>query len=438
MIISNYKIIQEIGRGGMGVVYKAKHMHKNIPSVAIKALNKSLTMDTQTKSRFKREATLQESLKHKNIVKIVDYIEEGNSCFIVMDYFKSRTLERMIGREIGPIPYQRVLPLFTQILDGISYAHKKGIIHRDVKPSNILVGKNDIVKLTDFGIAKIAGDNKLTQEGTIMGTGPYMSPEQITGQISKLSNSTDIYSLGVTLYEMLAGRLPFESPELFDLQHSICHSKPDNPTNFYPHIPDYIEKAVLKAIEKKDVNRFHSCEEFKNALLRNNVVKMNSKGETWKIGRASDNNIILKHSKSSRYHAQIIQQDDNHYKLIDLKSRNGTFIGNVKIGAPSRIKRGQLIKFGSETLNWNDIDKPRDKMLTKDIPIDFESEDSLNIDYEENKKGNGFKIWGILIVVSWFFRQVAWQGGGPWNHNIVGYILFMLFIGFLINNWLKK
>ena len=110
----------------------------------------------------------------------------------------------------------------------------------------------------------------------------------------------------------------------------------------------------------------------------------------------------------------------------------------MKISAPSRIKRGQLIKFGSETLNWNDIDKLMDKMLTKDIPIDFESEDSLNIDYEENKKGNGFKIWGILIVVSWFFRQVAWQGDDPWNHNIVGYILFMLFIGFLINNWLKK
>ena len=449
MKIDNYNIVEEIGRGGMGIVYKGKHTTKNIPSVAIKSLYSSLNIDAEIRARFRREATLQRSLNHQNLIKLIEYIEENNSSYIIMEYFKSRTLEKMIGREVGPIPYERVLPIFTQILDGVSYAHKNGIIHRDIKPSNILIGKDDLVRITDFGIAKLVGDKKFTKDGTIIGTGPYMSPEQITGDMHKLGNTTDIYSLGITLYEMLAGCLPFPSKDLHEMQKSICNDIPLKPTEHYPHIPDYIVNAVLKAIEKNSTNRFQTCDSFKSALLNSNIkINVIHDSLAISIGRASDNNIVLNDSQISRYHARI-EVCDNVMTLIDDKSINGTYVNGEKIISTRKITGNEKIQLGKISLDWKLIktllEKPviEQKPLMEKEELSFEKSSDpksiVNVNKSpKNKKGTWFLVWGILVIATWIFRQIAWQGGDPWDHNAGGYFFIIIIAGILLYKWLGK
>ena len=205
--IQSYEIIDIIGHGGMGIVYKARHEFRK-ETVVIKTLHPQYALDPELRKRFKNEASILNNLDHPNIVKVLDFIEEPDSLNIVMEYAEGRTLDKIIGEEVGPIPYEKALVLFEQILLGVSYAHQNGVIHRDLKPGNIIITKDNKVKITDFGIAKIEGGGSHTKTGTKMGTLYYMSPEQIRGE--RVDERSDIYSLGITLYEMLAGRLPFE------------------------------------------------------------------------------------------------------------------------------------------------------------------------------------------------------------------------------------
>ncbi|MCX7612001.1 MAG: serine/threonine protein kinase, partial [Ignavibacterium sp.] len=201
--IQSYEVIDIIGAGGMGVVYKARHLFSN-KIVAIKSLSNQYCIDPEIRKRFKNEAFILNKLRHPNIVEVIDFIELPDELHLIMEYVEGRTLDKIIGQEVGPIPYQRALPIFNQILDGISYAHKQGIIHRDIKPSNIIVTPDNRVKITDFGIAKLQDTTQHTRTGTRMGTLYYMSPEQIRGE-KEIDERSDIFSLGITLFEMLAG-----------------------------------------------------------------------------------------------------------------------------------------------------------------------------------------------------------------------------------------
>ncbi|NJO00664.1 MAG: serine/threonine protein kinase [Bacteroidia bacterium] len=211
--ILNYKVESLLGEGGVGKVYLATHTQLG-RKVAIKALNPDLVNNHEVRERFRNEATTLSSLQHVNIITLYDYLEEDRGLFLIMEYADGNSLDKYILRSTGLIPEQKVIFFFNQLLEGVAYAHNKGIIHRDIKPSNIIITKDADVKILDFGIAKILkeGQRNITKTGTKLGTVLYMSPEQVEGKF--VDKRTDIYSLGVTLFEMLAGRPPYNEADL--------------------------------------------------------------------------------------------------------------------------------------------------------------------------------------------------------------------------------
>ncbi len=263
--LEGYRIEEKIGEGGMGVVYKATHLKRNSP-VALKVLHSHLARDTTIVSRFRTEAQIMKRLDHPNLVKLYDFIEDSNCLVLVMEYVNGGTLDNFIGKKVGPIPYEKAIPLFGQMLDAVSEVHKHGILHRDIKPSNIILTKDDTVKVTDFGIAKVAGNTGVTSTGTMVGTLFYMSPEQIKGEV--VDKRSDLYSLGVTFYEMLSGNMPYSTTTTdFQIMHAIANENLPDPRLSYPHIPDWVVAAMYKAVQKKKSKRFSTCMEFKDYLL---------------------------------------------------------------------------------------------------------------------------------------------------------------------------
>jgi serine/threonine protein kinase len=260
--IGNYRIVEKLGEGGMGVVYKGVDVFLDRP-VAIKVLSSELARNPELVERFKAEAKAQANLNHTNLATLFAFLVQDGNAVMVMEYVDGETFGQMIQRR-GPIPSQDSVPLFKQALLGIGAAHRMGIIHRDIKPSNLMLRRDGIVKVMDFGIAKLMGTRGMTRTGTQMGTVAYMSPEQI--QNRGVDIRSDIYSLGVTLYEMLSGHIPFESDSDFQIMHDHVATPPPLPTRYYPYIPKGIENVVLRALEKSADARFQTVEEFGAAL----------------------------------------------------------------------------------------------------------------------------------------------------------------------------
>jgi serine/threonine-protein kinase len=260
--IGNYKILEKLGEGGMGVVYKAVDINLD-RTVAIKALNTELTGNPELEQRFRAEAKAQANLNHTNLATLYALLIEEGRPWMVMEYIEGETFEQMVQRR-GPIPGNEAVPLFRQALLGIGYAHRMGVIHRDIKPSNIMLNKQGIVKVMDFGIAKVLGARGMTKTGTQMGTAFYMPPEQVLNR--GVDIRSDIYSLGVTLYEMLTANVPFNGDSDYQIMTDHVNAPPPLPTKFYPYIPLGLQNAVLKALEKKPDARFQTVEEFGAAL----------------------------------------------------------------------------------------------------------------------------------------------------------------------------
>ena len=260
--IGNYRIVEKLGEGGMGVVYKGVDVLLDRP-VAIKVLASDLARNPELVQRFKAEAKAQANLNHTNLATLFAFLVQEGNAVMVMEYVEGETFDQMIQRR-GPIPSQEAVPLFKQALLGIGVAHRMGIIHRDIKPSNLMLRRDGIVKVMDFGIAKLMGTRGMTRTGTQMGTVAYMSPEQIQNRAVDIRS--DIYALGVTLYEVLSGHIPFESDSDFQIMHDHVATPPPLPTRFYPYIPKGIENVVLRALEKSPDARFQTVEEFGAAL----------------------------------------------------------------------------------------------------------------------------------------------------------------------------
>jgi serine/threonine-protein kinase len=260
--IANYRITEKLGEGGMGVVYKAVDVNLD-RAVAIKVLNSDLSRNPDLVERFRAEARAQANLNHTNLATLYSFLVHEGTAMMVMEFVDGETLEKMVQRR-GPIPSNEAIPIFKQALLGIGHAHRMGIIHRDLKPANLMLGRNGIVKVMDFGIAKVLGTRGMTRTGTQMGTAFYMSPEQVLNK--PVDIRSDIYSLGVTLYEMITGHVPFEADSDYQIMTSHVSTPPPLPTRFYPYIPTGVENAVLKAIEKNPEARFQTVEEFGQAL----------------------------------------------------------------------------------------------------------------------------------------------------------------------------
>src|SRR3984893_14754983 len=268
--ISHYRIVEKLGAGGMGVVYKAEDT-KLGSLVALKFLPETLVTDASALERFQREARAASALNHPNICTIYDIAEYQGHPFIAMEYLDGRTLrDHILGRTLDS---DEISKLGIQIGEALSAAHSKGVVHRDVKPGNIVVTVSGPVKVLDFGLAKLIGSrdsNELTktvtETHTVSGTLPYMSPEQLRGR--EVDARTDIYALGVVLYEMSTGRRPFTaeiSPQLID---DILNSPPPLPQQINPKISPKLEEIILKCLEKDREDRYQTAKEIGVDLRR--------------------------------------------------------------------------------------------------------------------------------------------------------------------------
>lgn len=276
--IGSYRIEERVGSGGMGVVYRGHHL-KLPREVAIKSISPSSYKDLRRlRHRFEKEAFIQSQLDHPGIVKIYDYIVAEQTYYIVMEWVEGRSLAHLLAREVCPLPLERALNLFEQMLEAIAYAQNfvylgqdgsshKGLIHRDLKPANMLITIDDHVKITDFGIVKLVGSEKTTTGGNY-GSPEYVSPEQAEG--GTVDTRSDIYSLGIILYEMLTGRPPFHDKggklSQLDIVRAHIHRKPQPPSEINPQITAELEAVILKAIEKRQEDRFASAIEFLRAV----------------------------------------------------------------------------------------------------------------------------------------------------------------------------
>jgi serine/threonine protein kinase len=258
----NFRILDKLGEGGMGVVYKAIDIHLDRP-VAIKMLNTDLARNPELVERFRSEAKAQANLNHVNLATLYAFLVEKGNAFMVMEFVEGETLDQMI-RNRGPLPPEDAVPWFKQALLGIGSAHRMGIIHRDIKPSNIMRNSRGIVKVMDFGIAKVVGMRGLTRTGMLLGTPAYMSPEQI--QNRHVDVRSDIYALGITLYQMLTGRLPFDTDNDFELMNSQVTLVPPPLKRMHPYAPDQYQGIVMKALAKNPDDRYQTVEEFGAAL----------------------------------------------------------------------------------------------------------------------------------------------------------------------------
>ncbi|MEI7812708.1 MAG: protein kinase [Ignavibacteria bacterium] len=262
--INNYKFIAELGQGGMGVIYKA-YDTKLDRYVAIKILKARSVNQTLFNERFKREAKNQAKLSHHNIVPVYGFIEEDDILGIVMELIDGETLEQIIERKVK-LDIFEAMYIVRQALYGIGYAHSRGFIHRDIKPSNIIINRDGITKIMDFGISKSIVDKGVTQTGTNVGTLLYMSPEQIRGE--DITVQSDIYSLGVTLFEMLAGVPPFYYETEYKVIEGHLKENPPDITLLSPGLPANIKRIIEKAMDKKPQNRYASYEEFLNDIKK--------------------------------------------------------------------------------------------------------------------------------------------------------------------------
>jgi serine/threonine protein kinase len=259
--LGKYIIQSEIGRGGMGVVYKARDVELD-RIVAMKVLSPYLVGEPRLVQRFIREARLAANLDHANIVTIYDIGGEGGYYYFVMKHLEGRPLKEILA-ERGPLPLEEVVKLLLQMGSALDYAHRENLIHRDIKPGNVIVGPDGHATLTDFGLAKVAENLKLTASGESMGTLEYMAPEQARGEGGK---GSDIYSLGVMVYEMLAGRLPFQGQSQASLLYQHLHEPPPPMQQWRPEIPDAVEEVVLKAMAKEPHDRYVQAGQFARDL----------------------------------------------------------------------------------------------------------------------------------------------------------------------------
>jgi len=261
--IGNCRIVGEIGSGGMAVVYKAVQEPLG-RIVAIKALKPSIAMDSQFAQRFEREAHFMASLQHENILHVIDFVKDGHSMYIIMEYVEGIDLYDMLDHS-PRLPVEVASIIALQVCRALDYAHFRGIIHRDIKPANVMISKKGEVKLMDFGIAK--GDKlaDLTETGTGLGTPSYMSPEQILGD--KLDFRSDIFSIGIVLYQMITGDKPFVEDDSRTVMQKIRLDRYVSPRKANPHVPRQLERILARCMEKMPANRYPTTQALIDDLM---------------------------------------------------------------------------------------------------------------------------------------------------------------------------
>ncbi|MCL5746274.1 MAG: serine/threonine protein kinase [Acidobacteria bacterium] len=261
--IGDYEITGILGAGGMGKVYKVRNMISDRVE-AMKVLLPDLAHEPELADRFVREIKVQASLEHPNIAALHTALRVENQLLMLMELVEGVTLDQRLQQ--GPIPVDEAVDYIRQVLSALDYAHRRGVVHRDIKPANMMLTANGVVKLMDFGIAKAANDRKLTMTGTTVGSLYYMSPEQIKGA-TELDARSDLYSVGVSLYELVTGKRPFDGDSQFAIMSAHLEKTPVPPVTIDPRLPEALNDIILLSVGKEPASRFQTAEAFRNALL---------------------------------------------------------------------------------------------------------------------------------------------------------------------------
>ena len=260
--VGKYQILERLGRGGMGIVYKGldETLHRE---VAVKVLNPDIT-DSELLKRFRSEAISLARLNHPGIATIYELHQHGDELLMIMEFVRGETLQTLSER-VGPLEPPQAAHICIQILNALAHAHRAGIIHRDLKPANVMVTDTGIVKIMDFGIARMLGGEQLTHAGSMMGTPAYMAPEQVLG--GEIDGRADLYAVGVLLYRLLSRELPFKADTAIAMAQKQVADAPTPIRSFRPNLPPWCESLIIKALSKAPADRFQTAEEFRAAIL---------------------------------------------------------------------------------------------------------------------------------------------------------------------------
>ena len=397
--LGNYHIEREIGEGGMSHVYVGRTLAATdvLPTgfpVVLKVMTDELAGDITARKRFIKEASILSKLRHRYITRFYEFINNERGAVLVMEFVEGTPVDILLT-ERGALPLNEAIVICQCLLEALVYAHGKGIVHRDIKPANLIKEKSGVVKVTDFGIAKIkegagtSGQTVLTKSGFLLGTPHYMSPEQIR-EPKDAGAKSDIYSSGVVLYEMLTGSLPFNSRSLPKLIDAIYRGEKQAPSALRPEVNKELEDIVIKAMHPRMDQRFETAREFFEALeeytarqpiaptgRQQQVIApdmptprempavqdprhwtlVNVKPETGEkhalsgndvmVGRDRTCSIVLAHPAVSRRHARITVGGGKEPVLEDLQSANGTYVNNTRIDRVV-LKAGDVVRFGAD------------------------------------------------------------------------------------------
>jgi serine/threonine-protein kinase len=396
-VVGNYRIEREIGEGGMSHVYvgstlaATEYLPEGYP-VVLKVMSEELAGEVTARKRFVKEAQILSKLRHRYITRFFEFINDDRNAVLVMEFVEGTPVDVLLS-ERGALGLVDAIGVSQCMLEALVYAHGKGIVHRDIKPANLIREKSGVVKVTDFGIAKIKeggapGQTVLTKSGFLLGTPHYMSPEQIR-EPKDAGAKSDVYSAGVVLYEMVTGVLPFNSRSLPKLIDAIYRGDKQQPSVLRPEIDKELEAIVLKAMQPRQDQRYESAREFYEALeeysLRpgrlsgplagaqnpnatvtapSNAAPSSStpwqlvnvksetnerhaiQGESIMVGRDRTCSIVLSHPAVSRRHARITLSGQQ-VVLEDLKSANGTYVNNTRVER-AKLKLGDVVRFGAD------------------------------------------------------------------------------------------
>lgn len=378
--VGPYQIQELLGQGGMATVYRAYHPALE-RYVAIKVMDVTLSKEPDFLERFRREARVIAKLDNPHIVPVFDFDELEGQPYIVLKFIDGATLKDRI--KSGPLSSLEILKIVEAVGDALEYAHSRGVLHRDTKPSNVLISTDGKVYLTDFGLARIVESASNLTGDSIVGTPHYISPEQAVNA-GELDTRTDIYSFGVMIYEMVVGRLPFDSKTGFSVIEDHIFKAPPQPRSIKPELSEELENVILKALAKKRDERYERVSEFVGAfkkawlpdspmddvsLTTNETAGLASllaeNGRAYPLSQA---NVMLGRSSTSnslkndidlseldvkriisRRHA-LIKRENNQFILHDLDSRNGTFVNGERlpVNQPHTLVSGDVIQFGTD------------------------------------------------------------------------------------------
>ncbi len=391
-VIGNYRIEREIGEGGMSHVFVGKTTAATeiLPAnyqVVLKIMSEELAGEITARKRFVKEAQILSKLRHRYITRFYEFINNESGAVLVMEYVEGLPVD-MIIVEKGALPIRDAIGITQCMLEALVYAHGKGIVHRDIKPANLIRESSGVVKVTDFGIAKIKEgvgartQTVLTKAGFLLGTPHYMSPEQIR-EPKDAGAKCDIYSAGVVLYEMLTGTLPFNSRSLPKLIDAIYRGEKQSPSAIRPEIDKDLEAIVLKSMHARHEQRYETAREFYEALeeysakqpvsgpptarvpvpvahaaasggaswvlvpVKNDSTEKHPiSGDNVMVGRDRTCSIVLSHPAVSRRHARITLSG-SAMVLEDLQSANGTYVNNTRVDKV-KLKAGDVVRFGAD------------------------------------------------------------------------------------------